>query len=75
MKHPPCFAKKMRGTCKLIRIIKTVTGSRLIQAMRWEFGSVCFIEESTGPQNLRVSIVLKSSKSGGAKVQGVTHSL
>ena len=38
--------------------------------MRLEFGSagaVCSIEESSGPQNLRVSIVLKASKSAGAK--------
>ena len=30
-------------------------------------GAVCSIEESTGPQNLRVSIVLKALKSLGAK--------
>ena len=41
-----------------------------MQGMRQEFGSVgavCSIEESSGPQNLRVSIVLKASKSAGAK--------
>ena len=38
--------------------------------MSYEFGSagaVCSIEESSGPQNPRVSIVLKASKSAGAK--------
>ena len=38
--------------------------------MRWEFGSagaVCSIEESSGPQNLRVSIVLKASRSASTK--------
>ena len=38
--------------------------------MRYQFGSagaVCSIEESSGRQNLRVSIVLKVSKSAGAK--------
>ena len=37
--------------------------------MRYTFGSagaVCSIEESSGPQNLGVSIVIKASKSGGA---------
>ena len=30
-------------------------------------GAVCSIEESSGPQNPRVPIVLKASKSAGAK--------
>ena len=30
-------------------------------------GAVCCIEESSGPQNQWVSIVLKASKSAGAK--------
>ena len=38
--------------------------------MRYEFGSagaVCSIKESSGPQNQQVHIVLKASKSAGAK--------
>ena len=42
----------------------------LLQGMRLEFGSagaVCSIEESSGPQNLWVSIVLKASNSACVK--------
>ena len=38
-----------------------------------EFGSavvVCSIDENSGPQNIWVSIVLKASKSVGAKIYG-----
>ena len=41
--------------------------------MRLEFGSVgavYSIEERSKPQNLRVSIILKASKSAGAKGDG-----
>ena len=41
------------------------------QGMRQEFGSagaVCSIKESSGPQNQRVHIVLKASKSAGANM-------
>ena len=40
------------------------------QGMHYEFGSAgtgCSIKESSGPQNQRVHIVLKASKSAGAK--------
>ena len=42
----------------------------LSQGNRYEFGSegaVCFIEESSGPPNPWVPIVLRTSKSAGAK--------
>ena len=40
------------------------------QGMRYDFGSVgavCFLEETSGPPNPRVPIVLRTSKSAGAK--------
>ena len=40
------------------------------QGMRYKFGSagaVCSVEDSSGPQNLQVSILLKASKSADAK--------
>ena len=51
--------------------------------MGQEFGSasaVCSIEDSSGPQSLQVSIVLKASKSAGAKgdvpkIYGFVHPL
>ena len=51
--------------------------------MHYEFGpadAVYSIEESSGPQNLRVSMVLIASKSGGAKgdvakIYGFVHPL
>ena len=51
--------------------------------MHWEFGSsgaVFSIEESSGPQNPLVSIVLRASKSAGAKddvpkIYGFVHPL
>ena len=51
--------------------------------MHYEFGpadAVYSIEESSGPQNLRVSILLKASKSVGAKgdvpkIYGFVHPL
>ena len=43
-------------------------------------GAVCSIEESSGPKNLRVSIVIKASKSAGVKgnvlkIYGFVHPL
>ena len=51
--------------------------------MHYEFGSagvVCSIEESSGPQNLLVPIVVRASKSAGAKgdvpkIYGFVHPL
>ena len=51
--------------------------------MRQEFeslGAVFYIEESSGPQNPLVSIVLRASKSAGAKgdipqIKGFVHPL
>ena len=67
MKHFPIFAKNLGEPANLSESSK-LSQFRLIQGMHWEFGSagaVCSIEESCGPQNLRVSIVLKASKFGG----------
>ena len=58
-------------------------GLRDKQGMGQEFrsvGSVCSIEESSGPQNPRVPIVLSASKSAGAKgdvpkIYGFVHPL
>ena len=47
-----------------------LTPRYVIQDMRYEFGSAgafCSIKESSGPQNQRVHIVLKGSKSAGVK--------
>jgi hypothetical protein len=55
----------------------------MVQGIFYGFGSagaVFSIEERSGPQNLRVSIVLKASKSAGAKgdvskIYGFVHPL
>ena len=55
-------------------ILKIILGSSIkcvgFESLGMEFGSagaVCFIKESSGPQNQRVHIVLKASKLAGAK--------
>ena len=53
------------------------------QGMRYKFGSagaVCSVQDSSGSQNLQVSILLEASKSAGAKgdvpkIYGLVHPL
>ena len=52
--------------------LKGLVASSIKQGMRYEFGSagaVCSIKESSGTQNQRVHIVLKASKSVGARTR------
>ena len=57
---------------KTFNLVKT----QVHQGMRQEFGpagTVCSIEESSGPQNPLVDIVLKASKSDVPKIYGFVH--
>ena len=60
----------LKGSCTFYWTMHLLTPHYVIQGMRYEFGSaraVRSIKESSGSQNQRVHIVLKASKSSGAK--------
>ena len=51
-------------------VLAKINQHLISKGMRYDFGSagaICSIKESSGPQNQRVHIVLKASKSSGAK--------